>query len=73
MSCFTQIYCLANPRASGGGGGGGGVWTEAEKNLALSRLDSLISKNPDHKIRVDSSGEITINKNQEVAITSDEL
>ena len=71
MSCFTQIYCLSIPQASGGGGGG--VWTEAEKNLALSRLDSLISKNPDHKIRVDSSGEVTINKNQEVAITSDEL
>ena len=72
MSCFTQIYCLATPRASGGGGGGG-IWTEEEKNLALSRLDSLISKNPDHKIRVDSSGDVTINKNQEVALASDEL
>ena len=72
MSCFTQIYCLSIPR-TGGGGGGESVWTEAEKDIVITRLANLIAVKPDHKPAINAGGEVILNVNQESAIRSREL
>lgn len=71
MSCFTQVYCLAIPRTSSGGGDG--VWTDAEKNIVITRLANLIAVKPDHKPAINAAGEVILNVNQESAIRSRDL